>query len=103
MKMKKLSFLSIVLVLAVSASGQTPQTSQTYIAPAQSKRARKAAQTPPIGPRESRGALQRGMRGGNVLQMFNLKAPPQYGTYSDSLIIDETGKWRGIKFIEIAF
>src|SRR4051794_30820876 len=99
----KMLTMSILLAMVASVSAETPRTSQTYIAPSTSKRARKTSQTPPVGPREPHGALQRGARGGNVLQMFNPKAPPQYGVYSDSLIIDETGKWRGIKFIEIAF
>lgn len=95
--------MAILLAFVASLSAQSPRATQTFITPAQSKRARKASQAPPIGPREPVGALQRGARGGNILQMFNPKAPPQYGTYSDSLIIDETGKWRGIKFYEIVF
>lgn len=94
--MKKLT-MSILLALAVSASAQT------FTAPATSKKAHKAASPPPLVHRQPQGALQRGARGGNVLQMVNPKAPAQYGTSADSLIIDETGKWRGIKFFEIVF
>jgi hypothetical protein len=94
--MKKLT-MSILLALAVSASAQT------FTAPAGPKKTRKASSPPPISQREPQGALQRGARGGNVLQMVNPKAPAKYGTSGDSLIMDETGKWRGIKFLEFFF
>lgn len=94
--MKKLT-MSILLALVVSASAQT------FTAPAGPKKPRKAASPPPISQRQEQGALQRGARGGNVLQMLNPKAPARYGTSADSLIIDETGKWRGIKFFEFFF
>jgi hypothetical protein len=94
--MKKLT-MSILLALAVSASAQT------FTAPAGPRKPRKVTRPPPISQREPQGALQRGARGGNVLQMLNPKAPPEYGTSADSLIMDETGKWRGIKFLEFFF
>jgi hypothetical protein len=94
--MKKLT-MSILLALAVSVSAQT------FTAPANPKKQKKAASPPPLEHRQPQGALQRGARGGNVLQMVNPKAPPQYGTSADSLLIDENGKWRGIKFFEIVF
>ena len=89
--------ISILLALAVSASAQT------FTTTAKGKKQVRERRGPPISTREPQGALQRGARGGNIFQMFNLKAPPQYGTSGDSLIMDETGKWRGIKLIEIVF
>jgi hypothetical protein len=94
--MKKLT-LCILVALAVTVSAQT------FRAPAGPKKARKAATPPPISKREGNGALQRGARGGNILQMVNPKAPARYGTSGDSLIIDETGKWKGIKLLEFLF
>ncbi|MEP6603972.1 MAG: hypothetical protein ABJB69_08500 [Spartobacteria bacterium] len=94
--MKKLT-MSILLALAVSVSAQT------FTTTSKTKKQTKAAPPPPISERIPQGALQRGARGGNVLQMVNPKAPARYGTSTDSLIMDETGKWRGIKFIEILF
>lgn len=93
-----LTTLSIFLfALVLNASAQTFTTTH------KAKRQVKAAAPPPITTRAPQGALQRGARGGNVLQMFNPKAPAKYGTAADSLVMDETGKWRGIKFLEIVF
>jgi hypothetical protein len=89
--------MSILLALAVSASAQT------FTTTTKTKKQTKQAPPPPISQREPQGTLQRGARGGNVLQMVNPKAPAKYGTSADSLVIDETGKWRGIKFFEFFF
>jgi hypothetical protein len=94
--MKKLT-MSILLALVVSASAQTLSTTS------KGKKQTKVAPPPPITERIPQGALQRGARGGNVLQMVNPKAPARYGTAADSLVMDETGKWRGIKLLEILF
>ena len=94
--MKKLT-MSILLALAVSASAQT------FTTTTKTKKQTKPQAPPPISQRQEQGALQRGARGGNVLQMLNPKAPAKYGTSADSLLIDETGKWRGIKFFEFFF
>ncbi len=89
--------MSILLALAVSVSAQT------FTTTTKAKKQAKPQAPPPISHREEQGAIQRGARGGNVLQMLNPKAPAQYGTSGDSLIIDENGKWRGIKFFEFFF
>ena len=89
--------MSILLALALSASAQT------FTTTTKAKKQTKAAPPPPLTERQPQGALQRGARGGNVLQMVNPKAPAQYGTSAESLVMDETGKWRGIKFLEILF
>lgn len=95
--MKTLFTMLALVALTLTASAQTFTTTQ------KTKRQAKAAPPPPITTREPQGALQRGARGGNVLQMFNPKAPARFGTAADSLVYDETGKWRGIKLFEIVF
>jgi threonine/homoserine/homoserine lactone efflux protein len=94
--MKSLT-VSILFALALSASAQT------FTTTSKAKKQAKAAPPPPLEQRQPQGALQRGARGGNVLQMFNPKAPAKYGTAADSLVMDETGKWRGIKLFEFFF
>ena len=84
-------------VIGATASGQTLTATQKRV------QHEKALHPPPISNRAPEGALQRAARGGNPLQMLNPKAPPQYGTAADSLVMDETGKWRGIKLFEIVF
>jgi hypothetical protein len=93
----KTLMLSILLALTVGASAQT------FTATTKTRKQTKPQAPPPISQREPQGALQRGARGGNILQMFNPKAPARYGTSADSLVMDETGKWRGIKFLEFFF
>jgi hypothetical protein len=89
--------ISILIALAATAAAQT------YTAPATKKNVKKPT-PPPISQREGNGAVQRGARGGNVLQMVNPKAPAKYGTSADSVILDaDTGKWRGIKLFEFNF
>jgi hypothetical protein len=91
--------LSILLALSVAASAPA----QSFTTRQKNEVRKRALHPPPISNRQPQGALQRGARGGNPLQMLNPKAPPQYGTAADSLVMDETGKWRGIKLIEIVF
>ena len=98
--MKKLSILSMSILFAlifnVSAQTFTTTTKSKKQVTTQQRRA-------PITTRQPQGALQRGARGGNPLQMLNPRAPAQYGTAADSLAMDENGKWRGIKLLEIVF
>jgi hypothetical protein len=65
----------------------------------------RAAPTPPPAVSQrgnAEGAVPAAIRGGNPLQMLNPKAPAQYGTAGQHVILDpETGKWRGIKLFEI--
>lgn len=95
--MKTLITMLALVALTLTASAQT------FTTTSRTRKQAKAAPPPPISKRESQGALQRGARGGNVLQLFNPKAPAKYGTAADSLAIDEAGKWRGIKLFEIVF
>jgi hypothetical protein len=94
----KILTTAILVALAATASAQTYTTTQQKAA-----QKKKALHPPPVSWREPQGALQRGARGGNILQMVNPKAPAKYGTSADSLIMDESGKWRGIKFLEFFF
>ena len=54
------------------------------------------------------GVIPRAIRGGNLLQMFNPRAPRKYGTSQEAVsfnVIDiyHPDKWRGIKFFEFRF
>jgi hypothetical protein len=89
--------MAILIALAATVSAQT------FTAKQKAEQKKKLLNPPPVSWREPQGALQRAARGGNPLQMLNPMAPPQYGTYEQSLIVDETGKWRGIKFLEFFF
>lgn len=93
----KTLIVSILLACALTASAQT------FTTTTKAKKQVKASAPPPLEQRQTQGALQRGARGGNVLQMFNPKAPAKYGTAADSLVMDESGKWRGIKLFEFFF
>ena len=96
--MKTLS-MSILLAFAFVLSASA----QTFTTTTKAKKETKTQQRVPLTKREPQGALQRAARGGNPLQMLNPKAPAQYGTAADSLAMDESGKWRGIKLFEIVF
>jgi hypothetical protein len=93
--MKK--YLSILMIAAATASAQE------FRAPATKKTVKRPAPPPPVYKEKVQGVIPRAVRGGNPLQMLNPNAPPKYGTAAQSVIIDETGKWRGIKLFEILF
>ncbi|HSP44597.1 MAG TPA: hypothetical protein VLO30_01265, partial [Chthoniobacterales bacterium] len=71
----------------------------------------KVRPAPPLTRAEVDGVIPRGIRGGNFLQMFNLKAPAKYGTSKDAVVFQprwlgasfEEEKWKGIKFFEFRF
>lgn len=97
--MKKLLILSMILVTAFAAT----MPAQTFRAPAGPKK-QKVAPPPPISEKGVQGAVPRGVRGGNPLQLLNPKAPARYGTAAQSVIIDpDTGKWKGIKLFEFVW
>ena len=86
-----------LLIIALSAVAASAQTLEAPITPIKKRPARLEVRATKID-----GALVRGARGGNFLQMYNPKAPAIYGTAEDSVIIDpETGKWKGIKLFTI--
>jgi hypothetical protein len=94
--MKK--YLSILMIaLAATASAQT------FRAPATKRTVKRPAPPPPVYKENVQGVIPRAVHGGNPLQMLNPNAPARYGTAAQSVIIDESGKWRGIKLFEILF
>jgi hypothetical protein len=97
--MKNLLIMTMVLALVGAVSAQT------YRAPiGKQKPVRPTGVPPPISRGDVQGAIPRGVRGGNPLQLLNPKAPPEYGTAAQSVVLDpDTGKWRGIKLFEIFF
>jgi hypothetical protein len=98
--MKNIFTVCVMLALAGVDAGQS------YERPiGRQKPVRPIATPPPISERQDvQGAIPRGLRGGNPLQMLNPKAPAKYGTAGQSVVIDPyTGKWKGIKLFEIFF
>ena len=96
--MKNLLAVVLLFTLCGVALGQT------YTAPRFKEKIRAAPTPPPeiSKKREVGGAVPRGVRGGNPLQMLNPLAPAKYGTSAQSVMLDPyTGKWNGIKLFEI--
>jgi hypothetical protein len=97
--MKNYLMILIVIAFAADAPAQSFQATP-------SKNRRKVLNPPPVSNREEmQGAIPRGFRGGNPLQMLNPKAPAKYGTWVQSVSFDPNvpGKWKGIKLFEIVF
>src|SRR5947207_5578080 len=92
-----------VLIALVWAGAASAQTYQKPIGP--QPKVRSIERHPPVVQRENvQGAIPRGIRGGNPLQMLNPNAPAKYGTSMQSVVIDrDTWKWKGIKLFEIFF
>jgi hypothetical protein len=94
------NLIAVVLLFAVSGSVSF---GQTYRARFREKI--RAAPTPPPHVTQKgdvEGAVPRGVRGGNPLQMLNPLAPAKYGTAAQSILLEPyTGKWNGIKLFEI--
>jgi hypothetical protein len=89
-----------ILMIALTATASA----QTFRTPATRKNVKRPAPAPPVYKENVQGAIPRGVRGGNPLQMLNPWAPPKYGTAAQSVVFDpDTGKWRGIKLFEIVF
>ena len=91
----------VMLLLGVMASAGYGQSYRTGIGRQQP--VRPVATPPPVvEQRNVEGAVPRGVRGGNPLQMLNPTAPARYGTAAQSVILEPyTGKWNGIKLFEI--
>ena len=96
--MKKVLAAVLVLSFGSVAYGQTYRSPIGRQAPV-----RPTGTPPPVVQRgDVGGAIPRGVRGGNPLQMLNPNAPAQYGTAAQSVILEPyTGKWKGIKLFEI--
>lgn len=104
--------LLVVCLVAATASSLFAETYQAPITRHQKQQSERKA--PPVTPREVDGVIPRAVRGGNLLQMFNPKAPAKYGTSQEAISYDplpnhintrhdETGKWRGIKLFVFRF
>src|SRR3954447_22106112 len=96
-----------ILVIVFTFALVTAVSAQTYRRPIGKQEPVRAVATPPphISQRgDVEGAVPRGVRGGNPLQMLNPKAPAKYGTWVQSVVFEPyTWKWRGIKLFEIVW
>lgn len=100
------TILSICVVVALAGTAWADPQKKSFGTTATKRPASKTAPAPPVTRRgDVQGAIPRGFRGGNPLQMFNLKAPAQYGTWVENTSFDPNvpGKWKGIKLFEIVF
>jgi hypothetical protein len=109
-----------LLVLCLVATAASSVLAETYRAPVirqRQKQTPKERKPPPLAPVPVDGVIPRAVRGGNLLQMFNPKAPARYGTSQEAIVYayqpgavataqngtNDPGKWRGIKFFEFRF
>ena len=108
-----------LLVLCLIATAASSVLAETYRAPVirHQKQQPKERKPPPLAPVPVDGVIPRAVRGGNLLQMFNPKAPAKYGTSQDAVVFDpapmhstlaqngqtDAGKWKGIKFFVFRF
>lgn len=107
-----------LLVLCFVATAASSVVAETYTAPVRPPRKQPSARKPPpLAPAPVDGVIPRAVRGGNIFQMFNPKAPAIYGTSQQAIVYDpapihavayqngqnDGGKWRGIKFFEFRF
>jgi hypothetical protein len=107
-----------LLVLCLIATAASSIFAETYQAPVRPRRKQPAERkAPPLAPVPVDGVIPRAVRGGNLLQMFNPKAPAKYGTSLEAVCFDpapmhqvpgqngqtDHGKWKGIKFFVFRF
>ena len=109
-----------LLVLCLVAAGAASAAAQTtYRAPIERSRPKSQRErpVPSLPSREVDGVIPRAVRGGNLLQMINPKAPAKYGTSQDAVCFEpepmnqrlaangqtDAGKWKGIKFFVFTF
>lgn len=95
------------MMIAILAALAATASAQTFTAPIGPQKPVRAMPTPPpvsVRPKIE-GAVPRGVRGGNPLQMLNPWAPARYGTWVENTSFDPDipGKWKGIKLFEIIF
>jgi hypothetical protein len=97
------TYLIAALLIAAAVIPVDAKT-KTFTAPVTTTKQRQRP-APPISSRDVDGVIPRGIRGGNFLQMFNLKAPRKYGTAQEAVTVDprDPAKWKGIKFFEFRF
>src|ERR1041384_71612 len=95
-----------LLVLCLIATAASSVFAETYRAPVVRQRQKPTPNRKPVlAPAPVGGAVPRGVRGGNFLQMFNPKAPAKYGTSQDSIMYDQNNpsKITGIKLFVFQF
>src|SRR6476661_6469148 len=104
------TLLFVFCLIATVASSALAETYKAPIAPPRKKPHERPA--PALTPRDVDGVIPRAVRGGNLLQMFNPKAPAKYGTSQEAIVFypapmnsataqngqTDPGKWKGIKF-----
>jgi len=91
----------LFIALVVPAGAET----YTVRAPRDKSKPRQTPNAPVSQKVEVTGVVPRAVRGGNLLQMFNPKAPRKYGTSQEAITYDQNdpAKWKGIKFFEFRF
>jgi hypothetical protein len=96
-----------LLVLCLIATAASSAFAETYRAPIVRQRQKPTTdhKAPALPRAPVDGAIPRGVRGGNFLQMFNPKAPAKYGTSRDSIVYDQNNpsKITGIKLFVFQF
>ena len=93
-----------ILLLVGFASIASAQTYRSPIGKQQPVRPTGVKPAPVTQTREYEGAVPRGVRGGNPLQMLNPLAPARYGTSAQGIIYEPyTWKWNGFKLFEIVW
>ncbi|MEY2488920.1 MAG: hypothetical protein QOC70_862 [Verrucomicrobiota bacterium] len=101
------TYLIATLLIAAAITPAVAETN-TFTAPVTHPKQRHRS-APPISQKlEVDGVIPRAVRGGNLLQMFNPRAPRKYGTSQEAVSFDVTDiyhpeKWRGIKFFVFRF
>src|SRR4029077_3125210 len=103
---------TLPLVFCLIATADTSVLAETYKAPvAPTHKKPQERPAPPLTARDVDGVIPRAVRGGNLLQMFNPKAPAKYGTSLQAIVFNpapmhvvpdangqtDSGKWKGIK------
>ena len=87
-------------------SAQQPNNLQGFHAPVTTSKQERHRPAPPVTQKAVvDGVIPRGIRGGNLLQVLNPRAPRRYGTSQEAVSYDpeDQTKWRGIKLFEIRF
>ena len=99
--MKTCLLLCLLIAAAFPAGAET----YTVRAPRDKSKPRQTPHAPVSQKVEVTGVIPRAVRGGNLLQMFNPKAPRKYGTSQEAITYDQDNpaKWKGIKFFEFRF
>ena len=99
--MKTCLLVCLLIAAALPAGAKT----YTVRAPRDKSKPRQTPNAPVSQKVEVTGVIPRAVRGGNLLQMFNPKAPRKYGTSQEAITYDQDNpaKWKGIKFFEFRF